>query len=103
MGSSPVIAKDAVIVVCDHEGESVIMAFNKTSGETLWRQPRDESSGWTTPVVVEVDGQLQVIVNGTNAKQPLEGLNQIYASFVGVGDRIYVEGRNGAVAVLNKG
>jgi hypothetical protein len=33
-------------------------------------------------------------------KQRLDGVNTIYSSFVGVGDRVYVAARNGTVVVL---
>ncbi len=64
--SSPVLAADALIVVADQEDESFIFAFDKKTGKEIWKKPRDETSGWTTPIAVDVDGQLQVIVNGGN-------------------------------------
>lgn len=65
-GSSPTLAGDAIVVVCDHEGQSVIFAFNKETGERLWRQDRDESTSWASPVAAEVDGKVQVITSATN-------------------------------------
>ena len=65
-GSSPCLAGDAVVVVCDHEGQSAILAFNKETGEPLWRKDRDERTSWATPVAVEVDGKVQVITSATN-------------------------------------
>jgi outer membrane protein assembly factor BamB len=64
-GSSPALAGDAIIVVCDHEAGSAILAFNKATGEQLWRKDRDEPTSWATPAVVEVDGKTQVIVSAT--------------------------------------
>ena len=63
-GSSPVIYKDKVIVLCDVNNQSFIAAFNIFNGEELWRTLRDEVPTWGTPTVVEVDGKPQVIVNG---------------------------------------
>ena len=51
-GSSPALAGDAIIVVCDQEAGSAIFAFNKTTGEQLWRKDRDERTSWATPAVV---------------------------------------------------
>lgn len=65
-GSSPALAGDAVVAVCDHEGDSAIFAFHKETGQLLWRKDRDEASSWATPMPVQVDGKLQVIVNATN-------------------------------------
>jgi hypothetical protein len=64
-GSSPALAGDAIIVVCDQEAGSAIFAFDKVTGEQLWRQDRDERTSWATPAVAEVDGKTQVIVSAT--------------------------------------
>ena len=65
-GSSPTLAGDAIVVQLDHEGQSKIMAFNKETGETLWEHNREEPSTWATPLTVDVDGALQVVVSGKN-------------------------------------
>ncbi|MCU0914811.1 MAG: PQQ-like beta-propeller repeat protein [Planctomycetes bacterium] len=65
-GSSPAIAGEALIVVCDQEAGSAIFAFNKITGAPLWRQDRDEPTSWATPAVVDVDGKTQVIISATN-------------------------------------
>jgi outer membrane protein assembly factor BamB len=64
-GSSPALAGDALIVVMDNEGDSFIYALNKKPGQTLWKQKRDEETSWATPLVVEVNGKMQVITNAT--------------------------------------
>jgi outer membrane protein assembly factor BamB len=64
-GSSPALAGDALIVVMDHEAGSYICALDKTTGQTLWKQPRDETTSWATPVIAEVKGKTQVIVSAT--------------------------------------
>ena len=63
-GSSPALHGDTAIVLFDTAGESFIVAFDRTSGVELWRQPRDESASWTTPLVIEVDGRPQIVTNG---------------------------------------
>jgi outer membrane protein assembly factor BamB len=64
-GSSPALAGDAIIVVCDHQAGSAIFAFDKVTGKQLWRKDRDEVTSWATPAVAEVDGKTQVIVSAT--------------------------------------
>ena len=64
-GSSPALAGDALIVVMDHEGESFIHALDKSTGQTLWKQPRDEDTSWATPVTADVNGKMQVVVSAT--------------------------------------
>jgi outer membrane protein assembly factor BamB len=65
-GATPVLHGDKLIVVWDHQGESFIAALDKSSGEELWRQPRDEPDTWATPLVVEAGGSMQVITAGQN-------------------------------------
>lgn len=64
-GSSPALHGNTLVVNWDHEGEDFIVAFNKTTGEELWRQSRDEETTWSTPLIVEHGGQAQVIVNAS--------------------------------------
>ena len=64
-GSSPVIHRNKLLVNWDHEGDSFLYAFDKRSGNQLWKVRRDEKTSWSTPLVVEVDGKFQVIVSAT--------------------------------------
>lgn len=64
-GSSPALARDALIVVMDQEAGSCIYALDKATGQILWKQPRDEITSWATPVVAQVNGKMQVIVSAT--------------------------------------
>ncbi len=65
-GGSPALHGDKVIVNRDHEGDSVVLAINKNTGETIWQAKRDERTSWSTPLVVEHNGSAQVIVSATN-------------------------------------
>lgn len=67
-GSCPVLYGNTLIIVQDHEGPtpSFIIALDKRNGDVLWKTERDERTTWTTPLVVEQDGQPQVIVPATN-------------------------------------
>jgi len=67
--SSPVISGDLVIVQCDTQGESFLLAVNADTGETVWRTPRKELPSWGSPTVVpsRAAGQpSQVVTNGSN-------------------------------------
>ena len=65
-GSSPAIHEDYVVVQWDHEGDSFIVALDRNTGEERWRRERDEVTSWATPLIVEVDGRMQVIANATS-------------------------------------
>ncbi len=64
-GSSPVLHGDTLIVNWDHEGESFLHAFDKRTGRTLWKTPRDEKTTWSTPIIAEVAGRPQIVVSAT--------------------------------------
>lgn len=65
-GDSAIVSGDRVIVVREGSTGAAIYAFNKLSGEKLWEAKRDEVDGsFATPVVLDVDGKKQVVVNAT--------------------------------------
>jgi outer membrane protein assembly factor BamB len=65
-GSSPALFGNTIVVNWDHEGEDFIAAFDKRSGQELWREPRDEDTTWGTPLIVEHNGQAQVVTGASN-------------------------------------
>jgi outer membrane protein assembly factor BamB len=64
-GASPALSGDIVVVNWDAEGRDFILALNKQTGQELWRTPRDEGTGWSTPLILDYNGQKQVVVNAT--------------------------------------
>ncbi len=64
-GSSPVLHKQTLIVCWDHEKDSFLYAFDKQTGKQIWKVARDEKTSWSTPLVVEDEGKLQVVVSAT--------------------------------------
>jgi outer membrane protein assembly factor BamB len=65
-GATPALHGNTIIVPWDHEEEDFIVALDSRTGNELWRQPRDEPTGWATPLIVEHGGSAQVITIGTN-------------------------------------
>lgn len=64
-GASPALYGDKIIVNWDHEGDDFIVAFDKNTGQQIWKQSREERTSWSTPLVVEHDGKPQVITTAT--------------------------------------
>lgn len=62
--SSPVIAEGRVLVQADVKGAGYLAAFDLATGEQLWRKPRADVNGWSTPAVVTHGERAMVIVNG---------------------------------------
>lgn len=65
-GSSPTLEGDKLLLPWDHEGQSVLYALNKLTGETIWKTNRDEPTCWATPLVVRHNDTKQVVMNGQN-------------------------------------
>ncbi len=63
--SCPVLYQDLVIVNGDHDGESYIVALNKSTGQTIWKTPRaNKTRSYVTPIIREIDGRTQMILSG---------------------------------------
>ena len=63
-GSSPVLVDDHLVIQCDNEEKSFIVALDKKTGEEAWRKPRDEKSTWSTPFVWKHHGQTDIVALG---------------------------------------
>ena len=66
-GASPVMHLNTVVINWDHEGDSFIVALDKRTGKTRWRQARDEPTSWSTPIIVQYGQTTQLIVSATRA------------------------------------
>ncbi len=64
--SSPAIDGDRLFVQCDNEERSFLVAFNKKTGEELWRVDRDEKSSWSTPLVWKNAQRTELVTSATN-------------------------------------
>ncbi|MBL8227976.1 MAG: PQQ-binding-like beta-propeller repeat protein [Bryobacterales bacterium] len=64
-GTATVIEDDRLILNFDTENDSFLLVLDKSTGKQIWRQSRDEPSGWSQPLVVKVAGRKQIIVSAT--------------------------------------
>lgn len=64
-GSSPTLHGDHLVINWDHEEQSFLVALDKATGKEIWRRDRQEVTSWSTPLIVEHDGRVQVVVCGT--------------------------------------
>ena len=62
--SSPVIFQDKVVIQADALNTAFVAVLDLHSGKTLWKQDRDEISGWCTPNVYFDNTKARVAVNG---------------------------------------
>lgn len=68
-GASPALYHGTLIVPWDHEGDSRLYAFDARTGKERWHVDRDESTSWSSPVVVEVGKRAQIVVAATEASR----------------------------------
>ncbi len=65
-GASQVLSGDSLIVNWDHEEGSFLVSIDKTTGKNIWRRDRREDTSWSSPITIQQDGKMQVVVCGTN-------------------------------------
>ena len=57
MGASPIIVRDAVVLVCDQAAGSFLLALERASGRVRWKTERTgRTVGWATPMVFRPAG-----------------------------------------------
>jgi outer membrane protein assembly factor BamB len=74
--SSPIIWNDLVIVQCDTQADSFVLALSAATGETVWKTPREELPSWGTPTVVSTPVGPELVTNASNfirAYEPKSG------------------------------
>ena len=66
-GTSPVLYENLVIVQRDEDNgeESVIVAYEKTTGKEAWRTKRAIEISWSTPVLVQASGRPELVTIGS--------------------------------------
>lgn len=64
--SSPIIWNDLVILQCDTQADSFLLALDATTGKTVWRTDRDELPSWGTPTVANTAGGPELVTNASN-------------------------------------
>jgi outer membrane protein assembly factor BamB len=64
--SSPILYQDLVIVQCDQQKGSFLIALDAKSGKTVWRTERDELPSWGTPSIFPGKTRVDLVTNGSN-------------------------------------
>ena len=83
-GSSPVLAGKVLFLNCDGVDQQYVIALDKQTGSEMWKQDRPPLEGtngdlhkaFSTPLVVNVNGQTQIISTGARrviAYEPVHG------------------------------
>lgn len=64
--SSPIIWNDLVIVQCDTQTDSFLLALDAASGKTVWKTDREEIPSWGSPTVVTTSSGPELVTNASN-------------------------------------
>jgi outer membrane protein assembly factor BamB len=64
--SSPIIWNGLVIVQCDTQADSFLLALNVETGETVWKTDRQELPSWGTPTIVNTPAGPELVTNASN-------------------------------------
>jgi outer membrane protein assembly factor BamB len=67
-GTSPILSGDTLLMLCDQDTDSFLLALDKKNGKIQWRAERPYAQrGYSTPILYQPhEGGLQVIVAGTH-------------------------------------
>jgi outer membrane protein assembly factor BamB len=76
-----VVFQDNLLLNWDQEVDSALYCLDAKTGSTRWKAERDEASTWTTPLVTEFGGKVQVVLNGATRvrSHDLESGNVIWS------------------------
>jgi outer membrane protein assembly factor BamB len=64
--SSPVIWNNLVILQCDTQDDSFLLALDADTGKTVWKTERDELPSWGTPTVAMTSAGPELVTNASN-------------------------------------
>jgi len=64
--ASPIIVGDLVIQNCDADADAFLIGLNKVTGETVWKTPREDLRGWSSPILVDSGARRELVLNGEN-------------------------------------
>jgi outer membrane protein assembly factor BamB len=69
IGTSPVLYKDLVILLCDEDNgdKSYLVGLDRKTGREIWRTARKVELSWATPVVVAAGGHDELVTSGNEA------------------------------------
>jgi outer membrane protein assembly factor BamB len=65
-GSSPVVHRDQLILLCYHEPRSYLLALDARTGAVRWKVDAERGvTSYSTPLVIEAGGKAEIIVNSS--------------------------------------
>jgi outer membrane protein assembly factor BamB len=64
--SSPIIWNNLVILQCDTQDDSFLLALDAYTGKQVWKTEREELPSWGTPTVAQTSAGPELVTNASN-------------------------------------
>jgi outer membrane protein assembly factor BamB len=64
--SSPIIWNGVVLLQCDTQADSFVIALDAASGKVVWKTDREELPSWGTPTVITTGDRAELVTNAAN-------------------------------------
>ena len=64
--SSPIIWNGLVILQCDTQADSFLLALDAATGKTVWKTDREEIPSWGTPTIAATASGPELVTNASN-------------------------------------
>lgn len=101
MASSPIVAGDTLVAQIENDSESFAAGFDPLTGRNAWKIERPASANWTSPTLLDLDGQsvvalqsgrgvLGVLPDTGSAVFEFDGGASTIPSSAAVDDRLYI-------------
>ena len=90
-GSSPVLYKDTLLLLCEHPAGAYLLALDKTTGQERWKKERGKDSrSYTTPFLISGATRDELIINTTPRVEAVDPNNGNVLWYAGELDRVPV-------------
>ena len=67
LGGSLAQLEDRIFVLADNDGPSYLLALEKATGKTIWKADRTSRTAWSSPMIIPVGGQPQIVVSSSGS------------------------------------
>ncbi|MEZ6128442.1 MAG: PQQ-binding-like beta-propeller repeat protein [Planctomycetaceae bacterium] len=67
LSASPVQTEEHVIILIDDPNKAYLVALNKSDGSPAWRTDRTARTSWSSPALVQIDGQALVVCSSAGS------------------------------------
>ncbi len=61
--NSPVLWNNKIIIQFDSNKGGRVLALNSKTGETIWDTPRNVKISWSSPILADINGRIQLILS----------------------------------------